>query len=123
MLTRPSLSPHRYQGTTKQLASLLAEMAVQGKVSNDNGTYRFRRATPTAARPGSPVPARAASPAARAPSPSAARATSPAAAAMDPAAAPMAQYEPAVLDLLQNYAGLTVERLQSLLQNSPKARG
>lgn len=35
----------------------------------------------------------------------------------------MESYEPAVLDLLQNYAGLSLERLNALLTNSPKAAG
>jgi hypothetical protein len=33
------------------------------------------------------------------------------------------EYEPVLLDLLQNYSGLSAERLNSLLANSPKAAG
>ncbi len=32
-------------------------------------------------------------------------------------------YEPAVLDLLQNYANLDLERIDNLLTYSPKAAG
>jgi hypothetical protein len=35
----------------------------------------------------------------------------------------MEQYEGVLLDLLQNYSGLSAERLNSLLTNSPKAAG
>ncbi len=100
--------------------SVLSSLVSQGKVQNDNGTYRFvssggsRSATPTAVRPSSAT--RAVSPAARPVSP-AARAPTPTA---GPGTGASSGDEATVLSVLSNYAGLTSERLSSMLRNSGK---
>ncbi|KAJ9504552.1 hypothetical protein QJQ45_005420, partial [Haematococcus lacustris] len=111
-----------YSGSVAQLSGLLAQLVAQGKVTQDGPLYRYRsglrtpspsasRGTPQGGRrPASPPPAR---------TPSASRSS--AAATAPPA--PVAVHEPVILELLQNYAGLSLERLDKLLASSPRAAG
>ncbi len=98
--------------------SVLSSLVSQGKVQNDNGTYRFvssggsRSATPAAARPSSAT--RAVSPTARAVSPASRAPTA------GPGTGASSGDEATVLSVLSNYAGLTSERLSSMLRNSGK---
>lgn len=85
----------------------------EGRVQEINGQFSYRPRSPTAARAKSPTASRGGSGGRRKSSGTPANARM-----MD-----IAFYEPAVLDLLQSYAGLTLERLDTLLSQSPKAPG
>jgi len=115
-----SLKGQGYAASVGQLTELLNDLVARGNVSFDSGVYRFRTKTPMPGRAGTPAAARPSSPA-PAFQPSGAGASS--SSSSNKPSADMVKFEPAVLNLLQNYAGLTVERLNGLLSNSPKAPG
>jgi len=110
----------KFSGSQSAVSSILNSLVSQGKVQNDNGTYRFvsggRASTPAAARTSSPVrsssPASYSAPAARAPTPSAGA-----------GAGAQSKDDAVVLAVLQNYAGLTIDRLFNMLKNSGKFSG
>jgi hypothetical protein len=97
---------------------ILNSLVSKGNVRNDSGTYRFlsaRAATPAASRPSSSpssyrpaaTPVRS-SPAARAPTP------------VGAGSGAVSSDEDTVLKVLQNYSGLTADRLSSMLRASGK---
>jgi hypothetical protein len=98
---------------------ILNSLVSKGNVRNDSGTYRFlsaRSATPSASRPSSSpssyrpaaTPVRSSSPAARAPTP------------VGAGSGAVSSDEETVLKVLQNYSGLTADRLSSMLRASGK---
>ncbi len=93
------------------VSSVLNSLVSQGKVQNDKGTYRFLTKGAGAGRPSS------------APSSTPGRGYSPAAsrgasAASGPGGGAVAGDEAVVLGVLQNYSGLTEDRLSAMIRSS-----
>ncbi len=119
----------RYRSSPGPLSQLLSRLVQEGKVEEEpRGTFRFRptrAGSPSAARAGSRSP----QPAARAlpPTPSGSRGRRPSSTPASSSSssgggavrmADISAYEGVVLELLQNYAGLSLERLDTLLASS-----
>ncbi|KAL6763562.1 hypothetical protein V8C86DRAFT_2491641 [Haematococcus lacustris] len=121
-------STGRFNESQSALASILRSLTSQGKVQHDNGTYRFvsgaRAGTPAPARSPSPVPSRASPNRVSSPNPTyrtsvpASRASAPSAGGGSGASS---SDEQVVLSILQNYSGLSPERLSAMVKNSGKS--
>ena len=110
--------PCRFSGSQSTVSAALNSLVSQGVAKNEAGTYRYvgGKATPTPSRA---TPARAGSvPAARSATPSFRPATPSASSGAGDGAS--AGDEAAVVALLKNYAGLTVDRAYNMLRNSGK---
>jgi hypothetical protein len=102
------------------VSGILNSLVSKGNVRNDSGTYRFL--TMGGSRAASPVPARSSSPSSYRPA-TPVRSSSPAARAPTPVGAgsgAVSSDEETVLKVLQNYSGLTADRLSAMLRASGK---
>ncbi len=110
----------RFNESQSTLNSILSGLVSQGKVENERGTFRFLSKAGTGSSAGrsfTPSASRSPSPAPRA---SAAPARSASLAADRAGDGRSAGDEANVLAVLQNYSGLTEDRLAAMLRNSSK---
>ncbi len=115
-MTEPEHEPafRRFNESSSTLSSILSSLVSQGKVQNEGGTYRFvsagGRGSVSASRSPSPAPSysRSASPVSRS------------AVSNGSGGGAVAGDEAVVLSVLQNYAGLTEQRLSAMIRSTGK---